>query len=548
MATTTTTTTTTTGGQAMTSISGAGAGAGGNANRNTAANTNAPQRTSSQIPSAPIPIPSASAGPAQSQAQAQGGQRPANNNNTNNTTNNNNANRIISDNDLAAGPSSLVVPPPPPLAPTRLSSNASFGRKEKKVPKRQKAPYSERVVKSMLYSGVPTAHDGIVNVIAPVAAPKVQVQLLYPGQADNVSVSGTYETSWDIRTDLQYDEAKRMWSTQVQVSPAAYHIKFLVDGVWKTSDALPLATDSGGRLVNYIDVRTKGPEIKEWGKDWWGVGTEDEEDQEQGAWTIKPPAYLEKAAALEEQEENIRRNHSQSPQGGHHRRRILPTPPQLPRHLDKVILNARAPSSSTMPGGGTREGRSGSMSGGVSPGGSGERGRAAHPNQAGWPTPMTGLSPGGTTLPGGANSTSPGRNGRRDSGGSNDRQSGSGLRKSRRGSSSMDVGVYGGLIVSEGGGMTGFGAGVGSPIGDDNSVLPLPSHSVVNHLATSAIRNGVLAVATTTRYKAKYISTVYYRPTHPEDSPEESGTDTDEKTAVNSPSPPHGAKQNGVTA
>jgi hypothetical protein len=70
-----------------------------------------------------------------------------------------------------------------------------------------------------------------------------------------------------------------MWSTQVQVSPAAYHIKFLVDGVWKTSDALPLATDSGGRLVNYIDVRTKGPEIKEWGKDWWGVGTEDEEDQ-----------------------------------------------------------------------------------------------------------------------------------------------------------------------------------------------------------------------------------------------------------------------------
>jgi hypothetical protein len=67
----------------------------------------------------------------------------------------------------------------------------------------------------------------------------------------------------------------------------------------------------------------------------------------------------------------------------------------------------------------------------------------------------------------------------------------------------MDVGVYGGLIVTEGGNMTGFGAGVGSPIGDDNSVLPLPSHSVVNHLATSAIRNGVLAVATTTRYKAK---------------------------------------------
>jgi len=214
---------------------------------------------------------------------------------------------------------------------------------------------------------------------------------------------------------------------------------------------------------------------------------------EQGAWTIKPPAYLEKAAGLEEQEENLRRNHSQSP-SGHHRRRILPTPPQLPRHLDKVILNARAPSSTGATTSG-REGRSSSISGQTSPSGSaGERGRAAHPSGV-WPSPMTGLSPGGTALPGGSVE----RKGRRDSGGSADR---TGV-KNRRGSSSMDVGVYGGLIVSEGAGMTGFGAGVGSPIGDDNSVLPLPSHSVVNHLATSAIRNGVLAVATTTRYKAK---------------------------------------------
>jgi hypothetical protein len=51
--------------------------------------------------------------------------------------------------------------------------------------------------------------------------------------------------------------------------------------------------------------------------------------------------------------------------------------------------------------------------------------------------------------------------------------------------------------------MTGVETRIGSPIGDDNGVLPSPNHSVVNHLATSAIRNGVLAVATTTRYKAK---------------------------------------------
>jgi 5'-AMP-activated protein kinase beta subunit, interaction domain len=219
---------------------------------------------------------------------------------------------------------------------------------------------------------------------------------------------------------------------------------------------------------------------------------------------VKPPAYLEKAAGLEEQEENLRRNHSQSP-NGHSRRRILPTPPQLPRHLDKVILNARAPSSGGIVNS-TREGRSSSISGQGSP--SSERGRATHPNQGNaWPTPMTGLSPGGTALPGGGEG---GRKGRRDSGGSGGSADRSGV-KNRRGSSSMDVGVYGGLIVTEGGGMTGFGAGIGSPIGDDNSVLPLPSHSVVNHLATSAIRNGVLAVATTTRYKAK-VCTFFHLP------------------------------------
>ncbi|PPQ89035.1 hypothetical protein CVT25_004677 [Psilocybe cyanescens] len=38
---------------------------------------------------------------------------------------------------------------------------------------------------------------------------------------------------------------------------------------------------------------------------------------------------------------------------------------------------------------------------------------------------------------------------------------------------------------------------------DDNSVLPVPSHVVLHHLCTSAIRNGVLAVANTTRYRKK---------------------------------------------
>jgi hypothetical protein len=40
-------------------------------------------------------------------------------------------------------------------------------------------------------------------------------------------------------------------------------------------------------------------------------------------------------------------------------------------------------------------------------------------------------------------------------------------------------------------------------LADDGSVLPVPSHVVLHHLSTSAIRNGVLAVGNTTRYKKK---------------------------------------------
>ena len=55
------------------------------------------------------------------------------------------------------------------------------------------------------------------------------------------------------------------------------------------------------------------------------------------------------------------------------------------------------------------------------------------------------------------------------------------------------------------------GSVTGSTV-DDNSILPAPNHVVLNHLTASSIKGGVLAVGTTTRYKRKYVTTVYYRP------------------------------------
>ncbi|KAK3940822.1 hypothetical protein QBC46DRAFT_384304 [Diplogelasinospora grovesii] len=55
-------------------------------------------------------------------------------------------------------------------------------------------------------------------------------------------------------------------------------------------------------------------------------------------------------------------------------------------------------------------------------------------------------------------------------------------------------------------------------IKDDNSVLNMPNHTVLNHLATSSIKNNILAVSATTRYKNKYVTTIIYKPTTPDAS------------------------------
>lgn len=52
-----------------------------------------------------------------------------------------------------------------------------------------------------------------------------------------------------------------------------------------------------------------------------------------------------------------------------------------------------------------------------------------------------------------------------------------------------------------------------TPKKDDASVLIMPNHTVLNHLATSSIRQKVLATSATTRYKRKFLTTIMYKPT-----------------------------------
>jgi len=192
---------------------------------------------------------------------------------------------------------------------------------------------------------------------------------------------------------------------------------------------------------------------------------------EQGAWTSHFPPFLITAAEQEEMDEAIRRG--QRPPPGTQRLIPfpLPRPPVLPRHLDKVILNQRVVPSTTSSTSRTEHSPSGSS-----------RSRAAAAGAVG-PLTSNGF-PGGIGVIPGVGGTGMGLFG---GAGTTTIDLDAPRRRERSNSRRSAVGPD----------------GVTSPIGDDNSVLPMPSHSVVNHLATSAIRNGVLAVGTTTRYKAK---------------------------------------------
>ncbi|CAE6477868.1 unnamed protein product [Rhizoctonia solani] len=308
-----------------------------------------------------------------------------------------------------APPSSLVARPPQPATTPILSS----------PPKRR----SPKKTGEHIYSTIPLGVKGKARADTPLSTPSstlVPTRIVWRGDGIRVELAGTFDRDWQGRRTLVWDAPSRAYVTTLDLRPGTYRLKFIVDDQWKCADHLPTAVDDAGNLVNYIEVADESVgELLGWEK-----GLTSAPDQP--SWTSEIPPHLIEAAQLEEQY-LTRRGESNAPSPP-----LIPHPPALPRHLEKVILNART------------------------------TGNASAASGVGKPTVA---SMGGVGPAGGA---------------------------------------------------------------DDNSVLPVPNHVVLNHLGTSAIKGGVLAVGTTTRYHRKvsppiptlyarssrvqYITTIYYKP------------------------------------
>lgn len=290
---------------------------------------------------------------------------------------------------------------------------------------------------------------------------------------------------------VPFSEATKQWSAWVSLMPGTHHLRFLVDGNPTISDDLPTAVDDDGALANYVAVSMSGhtppsaavqtiqtqtqttprgdrdrelqlqipPTTSGNGNSFFADVGANASANEGAEWTDKVPWQLECAAEEEEQWLSHTQSHAQQPPPQH------PQAPSLPRHLEKLIMNQRPPNH-----------RSSSVT--RSPGSS-STALFAH----GGALPVTTAS--GTNL---SASTSGGGVG------------GGGAQKSSAAAEKY-ASSRGEMYTKLNDAPTSAIAGPGQA--DDGSVLPVPSHVVLHHLGTSAIRNGVLAVADTTRYRGK---------------------------------------------
>lgn len=249
------------------------------------------------------------------------------------------------------------------------------------------------------------------------------VNLMWRGRGKHVYVTGTFADEWQSKIPLRQLRPHTPFLCTVYLPPGTHRLKFIVDDRWRVSPDLDTATDGDGTLVNYVKIPNLHDESRnsmmrsnvERDETWkramaelksaqvsprgeWDELNDELPSSAETTWTKDVPACVELA---QEAEEHIIENSDDVSEA---ETSLLPRPPQLPRQLEKVILNS-----------------------GVS-------------KQA-------------------------------------------------------PINATAALV-------------------DDNSVLPAPNHAVLNHLATGAIKNGVLAMGTVIRFKNKYVTTVLYRPVH----------------------------------
>lgn len=334
----------------------------------------------------------------------------------------------------------------------------------------------------------------------------VSVKITWNGGGKNVILVRAGDGNWKGRLPMEPDDpsSDKSWSAWVPLLPGTHHIRFIVDEQWRVADDLPTAVDDEGSLANYVAVPISGltpPHVSSvapatpgrhphpHAHSFWSTTSsthgsimDTSSSDSKGTlarWTDDIPAGLIAAA----REEEAYLAYTAGPDYDQPPYQHVPTPnippaPGLPRHLDKLILNAKP---------------------GQSP--AGNRGRERDRERERERERENKRRQGRSLL--GMTSTVARELHKED-------------RSAELEAPAIPITTASGTDVTSAHltapAHTRLGLD-GPGLSDDASVLPVPSHVVLHHLSTSAIRNGVLAVGNTTRYRTKYLTTIYYKPT-----------------------------------
>ncbi|KAJ3988094.1 5'-AMP-activated protein kinase beta subunit, interation domain-containing protein [Lentinula detonsa] len=370
--------------------------------------------------------------------------------------------------------------------------------------------------------------------------PTYLVKISWHGGGQQVYLTRAGDDDWNGKTEMSREDST--FSTIIALPRGTHHLRFIVDGETRVADDLPTAVADNGSLANYVavglgegdspttDEAQRPDTLTRFHSAFW---SEEGPLLSNEVWSTEIPLELVEAA-LEEESYLAYQNDLENAQATGQRIHIagfvplpnIPPAPRLPRYLDKLILNSPPLTSNGSP--------STSVTG--SP-----KSRTASP------VPVVGIGALGERS--GRERTSPLRREGRD-----ERTSREGRKREREWKSMslviaqrstdrpLPITTASGTDVSQspppssiphspepsyyGTYNSANALAIQNPqinsvdtanaipaLADDTSVLPVPSHVVLHHLCTSAMRNGVLAVGETTRYRKKFVTTIYYKPT-----------------------------------
>ena len=124
-------------------------------------------------------------------------------------------------------------------------------------PASEQQPQQSRKSRSSASAAVGPGYSPTQARQRPVHVPLMPIVITWKAGGREVFVTGTFANEW--RSKIPLRRAKRDHTCILHLPPGTHRLKFIVDDRWRVSKDLPTASDGDGNLVNYVEIPNVGP-------------------------------------------------------------------------------------------------------------------------------------------------------------------------------------------------------------------------------------------------------------------------------------------------